>query len=327
MSDSDSLICANEVGSDLSFLTTSEARARLLAGHVRHLPSDDSSGCPSNLRKAAIADAASHSSESARALYLTCVNLLSTTAPGVTPEARTLTIPEAHFGFPILCPPLHCEQSISIVIPSFSSKLCLHVLSSLSDGTSFFEGLSPLSVIAGRAVRPLFYRMSIRSLHVTPERKGRRMPLGIVRSDTDAVGGFFEDLLVLAFILAGVLSVSGTAAWVSESIDETARSRNLEEVACSLVSGAVLVLRTPSELPSTEHVVNSDLSGLVDRFVGRLSCLVTLWCVHPYKELLLIMERGSGAPTAASSDRAYMNVLCAGGLIGVLEVRAFVWCP
>jgi hypothetical protein len=170
-----------------------------------------------------------------------------------------------------------------------------------------------------------FYRAFMRSMHVTTRRKAHPLCTCIMRSDTDAIGGFFEDLPVLAFVLAGVLSVSGTATWVGWSMEDAARERSLEDVASSLVSAVVLSLRVNSDVPTVEHIAGSNLSAPIERLGTDMGYVITVWCVHPYRELLLSAEHGWSGPSTSGFHREFMNVACPGGLVGVVEVRALVW--
>ena len=96
---------------------------------------------------AGVAWADSRSRANLSDLYLTWMCLLSTTASGMTPDASMFMMPEAHFGFSMLCAPLQSPQSISSVIAPSSVNLCSHLRSLLREGTSFLEGLSLWRVI------------------------------------------------------------------------------------------------------------------------------------------------------------------------------------
>lgn len=147
-----------------------------------------------------------------------------------------------------------------------------------------------------------------------------------MRFDNVAVGGFFEDLPVLAFVLAGVLSVSGTAVWTSGELAEAGQITSLERHATNLVSAAVSVLRGLGTAPDLETVACVNLSGLLDGLTEDLGCIIAVWCVHPFRELVLSCGDIGTSPASVGSDSSYMNVLCGGGVVGVLEVRALVWC-
>lgn len=146
-----------------------------------------------------------------------------------------------------------------------------------------------------------------------------------MRSDTDAVGGFFEDLPVLAFVLAGVLSVAGTASWASEQLSEEGRYEALERSASQLVTGVVLELQKTDGMPTIEAVRCADLSGPMDKLPDGVASLVSIWCVHPENECLLTVPSCESEPQVARSGSTLLNALCDGGAIGILEVRVLVW--
>lgn len=146
-----------------------------------------------------------------------------------------------------------------------------------------------------------------------------------MRFDDRAVGGFFEDLPVLAFVLAGVLSVSGTAAWTSSELVEAGQLDALERKASSLVSAIVSDLQDSEVMLTLEMIAAANLSSASDVLAEGISCYVTIWCVHPFRELLLSYGDVGDDPALVGSDSSFMNMLCDGGVVGVSEVRAIVW--
>jgi hypothetical protein len=146
-----------------------------------------------------------------------------------------------------------------------------------------------------------------------------------MKSDTGAVGGFFEDLPVLAFVLAGVLSVAGTACWASELLSDGERSDAVEHSASQLIVGIVLEMQDSDVLPTVEAVRSANLSDPIGALSDRFSCLVSIWHIHPGNERLMVVGSCEGAPALACSARVLMNVICDDGAVGILEVRVFVW--
>lgn len=146
-----------------------------------------------------------------------------------------------------------------------------------------------------------------------------------MRGDTEAVGGFFEDLPVLAFVLAGVLSVAGTASWTSVMLADDERCEALELAASQLLVRVVSEIRGGDVLPTTEAVKRANLSSPMSELPDGVVSLVSVWCVHPVNECLLTVSRCDGEPTIACSESVFINALCDGGMIGILEVRVLVW--
>ncbi len=146
-----------------------------------------------------------------------------------------------------------------------------------------------------------------------------------MRSDTEAVGGFFEDLPVLAFVLAGVLSVAGTASWTSVMLADDERCEALELAASQLLVKVVSEICGADVLPTTESVRRANLSSPMDELPDGVVGLVSVWCVHPVNECLLMVSLCEGEPTIACSEGALIDALCDGGMVGILEVRVLVW--
>jgi len=145
-----------------------------------------------------------------------------------------------------------------------------------------------------------------------------------MKNDTDAVGGFFEDLPVLVFVLAGVMSVAGTACWTGDLLSED-DSERLARDASRLVTTAVDALVGQGGLVSVEAVRSANLSGPLSSVIDAPRYIVSVWCVHPQLEPLLVVGESEGDPATACSESMYMNALCEDGVIGILEVRALVW--
>ncbi|GEM_PF-2173050 len=146
-----------------------------------------------------------------------------------------------------------------------------------------------------------------------------------MRGNQDAVGGFFEDLPVLAFVLAGVMSVAGTACWTSGQLSETDDSDALGQSAARLVADVVVDLRGDGALPSVEAVRSANLSLRLAGLPEGLACLISVWCIHPDLESLLVVGEADSDLEVARSERALMNASCEGGVVGILEVRVLVW--
>lgn len=168
-------------------------------------------------------------------------------------------------------------------------------------------------------------RVSVCSLHVAAAQKASPCSPNGVRDDSNAVGGFFEDLPVMAFVLAGVLTVTGTACWASAQLSQEASSDSLERSASLLVMAVVDALGGTDGLVSIGATRSANLSGLLDSLPGSLDCLVSVWCIHPDLDLLVVYGDAGAGPVEAHSERALVNVLLDDGVIGILEVRVLVW--
>ena len=181
-----------------------------------------------------------------------------------------------------------------------------------------------VSSLSGRGAR-FFYRARVRSVHVAAPEKARPALPANMRRDTEAVGGFFEDLPVLAFVLAGVLSVAGTACWTGEQARESGLEVSLERSADLLITSVVLSLTGTSATPSMDSIRCAELSEAFCCLDQWEAALVSVWCVHPASEPLLVVSTTDGEPGLASHQRVFLNALFPGGTVGIVEVRVLVW--
>ena len=146
-----------------------------------------------------------------------------------------------------------------------------------------------------------------------------------MRRDTEGVGGFFEDLPVLAFVLAGVLSVAGTAAWTGEALSDGEGRETLESAAPLLAASVAMELTPAGAPPSTDSVRGAHLTGPTRGLAEGTCAIVSVWCLHPASELLIVVVTAEGDPSEAFSARELLNVLCEGGVVGIAEVTVLVW--
>lgn len=146
-----------------------------------------------------------------------------------------------------------------------------------------------------------------------------------MKGDEDGVGGFFEDIPVLAFVLAGVLSVAGTASWAAGELAMAETSEELERSASQLLTAVMARLRDLGQVPQIESVRAVDLSQPLLERDPRFSCMASVWCLHPVNEPLIVVGEPGEEPETVGSGRGLMNVLCEAGVVGVMEVRVFVW--
>lgn len=147
----------------------------------------------------------------------------------------------------------------------------------------------------------------------------------MMRRDTDAVGGFFEDLPVMAFVLAGVLSVAGTASWTAGRLADIEGDKELAAQASRVVTSLVAELGAAPYPPSSEGLGAVNISAYADSVPPGYGCMVSIWCVHPEVLQLPLAATGEVGPGESCAYRSFVNVACDDGSIGILEVRAVVW--
>jgi len=143
--------------------------------------------------------------------------------------------------------------------------------------------------------------------------------------DESGIGGFFEDLPVLVFVLGGVSLLIFSSVWSAGVMSSNEASDTLEKVADGIVQMFVL---TPCEgIPSVDEVASAcaSYSG-----AGLESCggvFVNVSVVHPYTMAVGVVVSGDTAHCTGPMGYAVgvMNAVDSSRLIVILEVRALVW--
>jgi hypothetical protein len=148
-----------------------------------------------------------------------------------------------------------------------------------------------------------------------------------MRTDDKGVGGFFEDLPVMIFVLAGVSSLIMTGVFASEEISRARESEELSYIAVHMVDGLVSHSQ-PNDgvMPTLGHIRALNASEIC----GGLACgrhfAATMIMRHPGYELLC---QGSdsvrGSACDAVSATRLLNALDENGVIAIVEARVVAW--
>lgn len=146
-----------------------------------------------------------------------------------------------------------------------------------------------------------------------------------MNEDTDAVGGFFEDLPVLAFVLAGVMSVASTASWSAEQLSEDRVSEDLLREAERVLDAALDAFGPLTSSSTVEHLRQANLSGLAGAVSPGIGWTLSVWVIHPSVEELVSVGQLEGGLSTVRSAKALVNAISDDGAVYVLEVRAVVW--
>lgn len=151
--------------------------------------------------------------------------------------------------------------------------------------------------------------------------------LSIMRSDIRAIGGFFEDLPVLAFVLTGSFLVMWTNVWVVEQQDANDVTRSLEEAAEELADA---VLKTLSGGGYTEISLESvrfmDPSSFVPHDGYSTPWAVSIVIIHPFQMPVSAWRCQESSPEAdAGWHSRLFNVRYGASSIAVAEVVAVVY--
>lgn len=147
--------------------------------------------------------------------------------------------------------------------------------------------------------------------------------------DDAAVGGFFEDLTVLLFVLVGVAVVVSAGIWATQDATEARAGEELGLLAQDILTEVLSEISYPESLgytPTLDHIRGLDLLGISERI--RPDCRFCISVVEHHPERAWLCSATRGWPEAAA-DTGYAsgfgNALDSTGMIAVVEVMVLVW--
>ena len=152
--------------------------------------------------------------------------------------------------------------------------------------------------------------------------------LSFVYQDESGVGGFFEDLPVLVFVLAGTCVMILSAVSVSDAIVSREKIKELEYLANRCADRVVseLVGAHPGAVIMVESLCATRLCKVISDCLDGHGFRMGIAMVHPVFEWLLEASSASSAILeSASSSSRLANGLTDEGYIAVLVVRIIVW--
>lgn len=150
----------------------------------------------------------------------------------------------------------------------------------------------------------------------------------IVIRDRTGVAGFFEDLPVLMFVLAGTVTLVVSAVNVTETMGSYRKQEQLDGFAER--SADLLLSELASDNPDVSVIVGSlcctRLRESVEGFLGEREFAITLVMLHPVLIFLYqdSVMAGNGCRMSSSASRL-MNAATEDGREGILAVRIVVW--
>lgn len=148
-----------------------------------------------------------------------------------------------------------------------------------------------------------------------------------MKRDTSGALGFFEDLPVMVFVLAGVASLIATAAWSEATIKEGTLHSDLERLA-ELVSAWILD-GAPGEvrtLPTADAFRALNLSSLAELLPEGRSFTAAVTQRHPVVEALNSYSAQSfELPSLTGCSLRFLNAIDGLSRVVVVEVRVVVW--
>jgi hypothetical protein len=149
-----------------------------------------------------------------------------------------------------------------------------------------------------------------------------------VRSDIDAVAGFFEDLPVLIYVLSGTLVLASSATWAAQFVSESRDTRSLGHLAESLADKALAEIRNGQpdwHLPTVRSLEGLNLSHLGDDLQGR-KFAISITMRHPTEDFVFSAGMGDLNDTISTGFCSrFLNALTDDGLVAILELRVIVW--
>lgn len=150
-----------------------------------------------------------------------------------------------------------------------------------------------------------------------------------MRAECDGVAGFFEDLPVLMFVLAGVASLVLTSVFASERIASATRADELEAIADRAVASVcseMLTARGPDAPPSLASIRSMNCSELMRQAVEGRDFALSIVCLHPsLGRVLHLSSNGTDMPGQTGYASELVNALADDGLVVVVDVRVIVW--
>lgn len=150
-----------------------------------------------------------------------------------------------------------------------------------------------------------------------------------MRLDDKGVAGFFEDIPVLMFVLAGVASLAFSGLVAAEAREEGRLQSELENAAQSLADNIIDRLCNPQGIggsaPSCESVDGTDFSLLAAELSNGYACGIGLVRLYPTFEWLHTTPRADDLPHSTGFGARLLNAIDTSGLEVVLELRVVVW--
>lgn len=147
--------------------------------------------------------------------------------------------------------------------------------------------------------------------------------------DEEGVGGFFEDLPVLAFVLLGVFVLVTAGIVASRAVSERREAESLACAAESILTAVTSHLLSPNGVGGTLTAAamrQMDLRAISDNVSCCDGYCVSVVMLHPLTEWLASATVGNPHVAILTGFcQRFMNAACDGGSIGIVEVRVLAW--
>ncbi len=120
-----------------------------------------------------------------------------------------------------------------------------------------------------------------------------------MRKDHNGIGGFFEDLPVLLFVLLGSLLLVATNAWIAVGNDASRAARLADEEADDLAASFLLSLWSVfGDEVSVESIKRFNSSLMMNDLPSAGSWAISVTVIHPWRESVLTL--GPQIPTSCT---------------------------
>ena len=147
-----------------------------------------------------------------------------------------------------------------------------------------------------------------------------------MRRDERAVGGFIEDVPVLVFVLAGVLTLVGTGAWAVEQKADAERDEALRTLASDTMDRVLWTISDGSGgALGVDSLAAGNVSWLFTDIPEGIGWLLSVEVLHPQAEqLVLLRSHAVGTPIETASESRLLNAECE-SLCVMVRVTVVVW--
>jgi hypothetical protein len=148
-------------------------------------------------------------------------------------------------------------------------------------------------------------------------------------ADDRGVAGFFEDLPVLMFVLAGVFIIVAAGVWTSDALASQRFHDKLEGLAEELVNDIiheVTVRAGANQLPSLDILTSLNLGRVAADSVQSHCYSIAIVERFPTTQWLVNCSKASGSqPFEAAGSALLLNALDSHLRVVVVEVEVLVW--
>ncbi len=148
-----------------------------------------------------------------------------------------------------------------------------------------------------------------------------------VIADEDGVAGFFEDLPVLMFVLAGVSCLVMSGAWVATETAERDMEASIRNSAVRYARDLVLSLTSEwGTIPQVTSIMAKNLTSRAEPDPTVCGFTVSVALLGPNQSVLVAESRGKALDASCTGfARVVFNAIDERGLVQILEARVIVW--